>query len=92
MFRIFIFTIIVIVVFIIAYRLVVHMLNSRNQKLQFKQDHPDATWRSIYKPIGIVAASGFALIAHYNINDSQYLIALAAAVFAGISVWVYRKC
>lgn len=92
MFRIFIFAIILLIIFIVAYQAIVHILNSRIEKRLFKQHNPKKTWRSIYKPIGIIAACAFAIITNYFIIEAQYLLAFFTCFFIAGSIWLYRQC
>uniref|UniRef100_A0A2A4Z0V3 Uncharacterized protein n=1 Tax=OCS116 cluster bacterium TaxID=2030921 RepID=A0A2A4Z0V3_9PROT len=92
MFRIFIFAFIMLIIFIGAYNLITHMLNSRIERRLFKQHNPKKVWHSIYKPIGIVFACTFAIITHYFIGEAQYLMAFFSVLFIGGSIWVYRRC
>lgn len=92
MFRIFIFAIILFVIFVMAYKLLNNMHHSRMQKRIFKQHNPDKVWRSIYKPAGIIAACGFAVLTNYLYFDAQYLLAFASCFFIAGSIWVYKQC
>lgn len=92
MFRIFIFAIILLIIFIIAYKVIVNMLNSRIERRLFKQHNPQKTWNSIYKPVGIIAACMFAIITNYFIFETQYLMAFVSCFFIAGSIWVYKQC
>lgn len=92
MFRIFIFAIIMLIIFIGAYKLISHLLQSRIEKRLFKQHNPGKTWHSVYKPAGIVAASLFAMLTFYLVIDTQYLLATISVIFTGASFWIYRRC
>ncbi|PCI87785.1 MAG: hypothetical protein COB24_05030 [Hyphomicrobiales bacterium] len=80
------------IVFIGAYKLITHMLNSRIERRLFKQHNPKKPWHSIYKPIGVISACIFAIITNYLIVDAQYLMAFVSVLFIGGSIWVYRRC
>lgn len=92
MFRIFIFAFIIVFVFILAYKIITHMLNSHAQKRAFKQQNPNKVWKSIYKPVGIIFACIFAIITNHLIVDAQYLLAFFSTLFIGGSILLYRQC
>lgn len=92
MFRIFIFAVIMLVIFIGAYKAITHMLNSRIERRLFKQHNPTKAWHSIYKPVGIILACIFAIITNYFITETQYLMAFFSMLSVAASIWVYRRC
>lgn len=92
MFRILIFAVILLIIFILAYKVIVDLLSSRIEKRLFKQHNPGVGWHSIYKPIGIASACIFAIITHHFFSETQYLMAFFSLIFVGGSIWVYRKC
>lgn len=92
MFRIFIFAFIMLIIFIGAYNLITHILNSRIERRLFKQHNPKKTWHSIYKPIGIISACIFAIVTNYFIGEAEYLMAFFSLLFIAGSIWVYRRC
>lgn len=92
MFRIFIFTLIIFIIFSLAYKILASIFRSHEQKVQFLTNSPNSYWSSIYKPIGIISACAFAIITHYFFTDTQYLLAFFSVLSVGGSIWLYREC
>lgn len=92
MFRIFIFVIILLIIFVVAYNIITDILSSRIEKRLFKQHNPGKKWHSIYKPVGIISACVFAIMTNYFIFDAQYLLAAFSLFFIGGSIWLYKMC